>query len=1137
MRREGLYPTSDIILSARAYLLQSLGHKLGSVAQEAINPVATVLAANVACVEAWTCLVVAMQVILGKVPMLRHEDAALHYKRTMAAVRARVISFQAGDVEQLWRDHTSRIALPTTQTWEKQRRRSAREQRASIGREAKEAIDQCDIKAGNMAIAAGVTAPPGMRELHLLKGLLPHVQGVPRAEMEAEFKRLGFDKPAVRSAALHARLGQAAERKALHAKWSSILANSKTRKQPCGTGWRTEFTKQLYKTNIEAWAVIFEAIEMRAVPDAVRRMISCPYVMQLLKRDAHRRYSELSKTRPIGVTCSLMQDALRPWVHRCAGVLACIVIQYGQMAVNVSAGGEAAQTAAQARCDMSQWVVTVAIDYKNAFGLLENELTLHALWACIQLVQCDVRVQALLAAKKIEVKDAVECLMFMAEDLVYTRTHDYANYTVVEGALHRIFPTIGETQGGLFSALRYVVAIALAVNKPLAEEYPEMTMRCIIDDGIVQLEVRSLAHVERLVAWMWRLDALVKGQRQLANDVQTDKIPGVAGKLNFDKFKILQHPSAVGTAIDLEMARKRLPYGVVTNEDGTTERKYPSVVRDILEFNGVAIGFCEEARREHVLREVDILEERTARLLDVLPLIGAQRAEIYGRASYRPSSVLVHQMRGSPPSVAMSGMDRATQLQLELFRRITGATREFVGGAMEEWGERASPAACSYRCSLSVHLPSVMGGCNWPEPRIIQAFVHAAKCVDTYPTIASMSDMADYPSPAQWSSSTIPALREAAAAIERLVHMRAFHVKPPGDAKAWERVHRLLAGPGNTVLWANVPKLAGLKFQRVATRAYALELLLRALQNPGVHQLAKIRLLAAAQPGAGEWCCLMGLPNAHVRLSDHELHRTSFARIGHPDPLITSMTRCCCAVYTADTLPTIPGRNTGLKTHPTVSEYEHRLGVHWHHCLNNGMSTGGHNGVSHAWLRTLRRLGYAGSVYEVPLGINDKQRRVYGDGVAQNFAVGATMLVWDVRISSSYLTACRDNAAREMWIVTDSNEVQKQKEKGEACARCLQGRAAFLPVVCNTHGGLGRRGWMWLEAAFQRKIDEAAGAAEKHSIRLEMSTSLAEISCEVHRRNSRILGANASPQAGGQPPAAPELFSEIRRDALIQDSI
>ena len=1138
IRREALHPTSDILLSAKAHLLPTLRSKVGSIAQEAINPVATLLATDVACTEAWTCLIVSVQVILSKVPMLKQEGAAQYYVRLAQVVRARVTTFQEGKVDQLWREHAGRVVLPTTLSWEKQRKRSAREQRAGIGREAKEAIDQCDIKAGNMAIAAGVTAPPGEREVGLLRKLLPYEPNAPCALMKAAFVQLGFDQPLERCRALHARLESATELKALLAKWASILADSKTRKQPCGTGWRTEFTKQLYKTNIQAWAVIFEAIETRAVPEAVRRLLVCPYVMQLLKRDAERRFSVYSKTRPIGVTCSLTQDALRPWAHKCANVLACIVTLYGQMAVNVRAGGEAAQTAAQARCDLDKWTVTVAIDYQNAFGLVENELTLLALWVCEGLIQRDLKVRARLAAKKIDPEEAVRAVRFMAEDLVYTRTHDFANYTVVEGALRRIACTIGETQGGLFSALRYVAATAMAVDRPLAHEFPEMTKRSIVDDGIVQLVVKSPAHVRRLVDWMWRLAKLVKGVARPTEATAGGAavtIKGVAGKLNFDKFKILQHSDAVGTDYDIEKARGDLPYAIVVDEQGVEQRKYPSVIRDVLEFNGAAIGFCDDARRAHVVREVAILEERTARLIEITPLIGAQRAEIYGRASYRPSSVLIHQMRANPPSIAMPGMDRATQIQLTLFRHITGATCELVGGAMEEWEAVASPAACLYRCSLSVHLPSVMGGCNWPEPRLIQSFVHAAKCVDTYPTIASMEDMSDYPSPAQWSTCAVPALREAASVLEQLMRMRAFHTKPPGDASAWERVHRLLVGPDRKVVWANVPKLAGLKLQRVATRAYALELLLRALQSPKVHPLAKIRFLASAQPGAGEWCCMMGLPNVHVRLDDHEFHRACFARIGHPDPLITHVTRCLCAKYTTATLPSIPGRNSGLKERPLVSEYEHRLGVHWHQCLLNGMSTGGHNGVSRAWLRALSRLGYAGKVYEVPLGINANQQRVYGDGVAQNFAVSATLLVWDTRVSNSYLLACRDKAAHEMWVVTDANEVQKEKEKGKPCARCLQGRATFLPVVCNTHGGLGRRAWEWLQEAFQRKIDAATSAAEKHAVRIELNTSLAEISCEVHRRNSRIMGANAVPQAGGKAPEAPEIYKELRRDDVVQE--
>ena len=535
------------------------------------------------------------------------------------------------------------------------------------------------------------------------------------------------------------------------------------------------------------------------------------------------------------------------------------------------------------------------------------------------------------------IEAAIRAITFMMDDLVWSRTYDFSMLTVVEGMLRRLYPNIGETQGGLFSALRYVVAKAFSVDYPLSIEFPDEIMRSIVDDGIMQMHVQSAAHVERLVAWMERLDELVRGENRppFRDEEGSLLITGVMGRLNFGKFKCLQHRNAVGTAHDLDAYRHRFPHGWA-QRDGVREKKFPAVVRDVLEFNGAAIGFDDDARRAHVMREAAILDEKAARLLDISAALGRQRTELYGRASYRPSSVLVHQMRANPPSIAGPAMDRATQIQLHVLRAATGASPEMVGGAMEEWSGLASERACACRCSLSCHLQSVLGGCNWPEPRLMQPFAHVAKVVDTYVTITRMADMSDYPTPATWSACAVPALREAAATLERLVRMRGFHRRPPGDSDAWERVHRLLAGPGDTVLWDNIPKLAGGKLQRVATRAHALDLLMCALQSPTVPRMTKIRLLAAAQPGAGEWCCLAGRPNVHVHLTDHEFQRGFFARIGHPDPLVTLQTRCVCHEYSWDALPSIPGCNRGLASRPTVSTMEHALGVHWHQCLTNG---------------------------------------------------------------------------------------------------------------------------------------------------------------------------------------------------------
>ena len=411
--------------------------------------------------------------------------------------------------------------------------------------------------------------------------------------------------------------------------------------------------------------------------------------------------------------------------------------------------------------------------------------------------------------------EAVAAIEFMIDDLVWTRTGGFSCATVVEGHIKRLYPNVGETQGGLFSALRYVVAKAIGVDRYLAMEFPNHVMRSIVDDGILQCEVRTPEDVRVLVAWMcWRLDVLVTGaDRPAYSDAQGEyDITGSLGKLNFSKFKILQHPDACGTGYDMESVRTDLPFEDVSTASGP-QRKYPTVVRDVLEFNGAAIGFDVEARKAHVMQEVGNLDERTARLVDVAGVLGRQKTEMYGRISYRASSVLMHQMRAVPPSVAGEAMGQATQQQLRLLRTATGATAEMLGGAMEELNGTASARACACRCSITAHMPTVMGGGNWPEPRLIQPLVHAAAKVDTFPTIATMADMQDYPHPAEWLTCSVPALREAAEVIKSVTAMRGFHVRPPGDAEAWERVHRELIGPANELLWHNLPTWISFTFR------------------------------------------------------------------------------------------------------------------------------------------------------------------------------------------------------------------------------------------------------------------------------------------------------------------------------------
>ena len=98
-------------------------------------------------------------------------------------------------------------------------------------------------------------------------------------------------------------------------------------------------------------------------------------------------------------------------------------------------------------------------------------------------------------------------------------------------------------------------------------------------------------------------------------------------------------------------------------------------------------------------------------------------------------------------------------------------------------------------------------------------------------------------------------------------------------------------------------------------------------------------------------------------------------------------------------------------------------------------------------------------------------------------------------------------------------------------------RAEFLPVVCNSHGGLGRVAWDWLSVAFQRKADSAVGTASKRAVRLEFEASVAEISVAVLRRNAMIMAMNATPQANAQTPLPPLLLTEVPPDDIRHEGV
>ena len=106
---------------------------------------------------------------------------------------------------------------------------------------------------------------------------------------------------------------------------------------------------------------------------------------------------------------------------------------------------------------------------------------------------------------------------------------------------------------------------------------------------------------------MATIDELVRGHERPAVTVGgvTMPVTGRLGRLNFSKFKILQHPDmrrVLSTEADIEPLCAELPFEEIADEHGEIRKAYPTVVRDIIEFNGIAVGFDTAARQAHVLR-------------------------------------------------------------------------------------------------------------------------------------------------------------------------------------------------------------------------------------------------------------------------------------------------------------------------------------------------------------------------------------------------------------------------------------------------------------------------------------------------------------------------------------------------------
>ena len=267
VRAEGLVPTSTELVDARGRLATDVTDGHAAVLQEAIGPLVALVAADVSSEEAWVCLVVVMQSMLSAhdLPMLAG-GAEQWASATKRVFRARVVTFRAGEIENLWMAHRRSIALPTTATWERKQGVSLRRKREAIAKQVAAALDVCDGKRGYQVLADVPSAPPGERQRRTLQDLLPSLDGVAKPCMEAEYRRLDFHRPEIRAAEMHARLATAAARRENAVKWEPVQMAAKVRKQPGGTAVQSSHVKKIGERDRGTWAILNEAIECRAVP-------------------------------------------------------------------------------------------------------------------------------------------------------------------------------------------------------------------------------------------------------------------------------------------------------------------------------------------------------------------------------------------------------------------------------------------------------------------------------------------------------------------------------------------------------------------------------------------------------------------------------------------------------------------------------------------------------------------------------------------------------------------------------------------------------------------------------------------------------------------------------------------------------
>ena len=307
---------------------------------------------------------------------------------------------------------------------------------------------------------------------------------------------------------------------------SGRLDQARCKKSPGLTGLRTDHYKHMFALAPFAWAVYFEAIEDFAVIEPLRVLFGSVLAIQLLKKDGAGLFSSLSKTRPIGMCESIYKDALRGQASLAARLIGPVLAQYGQFAVGIPSGGEAAAAAIQIMVSACGTNVVASTDCSNAFCLADPDLIVTALLELRDDVNDSER------TNQAEVRSAIEwCL----DELCFIRHDGGLVYSVVDGQLECFGIAVGEVQGGLASMTRFCVFAAIYILKPMRQRFPQVTPIAIADDACFVMDVPDARARAVLAAALRYYGELMHACHQ---------------KTNFNKLVILQHGAMLHEDVD-----------------------------------------------------------------------------------------------------------------------------------------------------------------------------------------------------------------------------------------------------------------------------------------------------------------------------------------------------------------------------------------------------------------------------------------------------------------------------------------------------------------------------------------------------------------------------------------------------------